>query len=264
METNQQEHVAIPPIRLKVATATYDDVKLAFRAGLRDFTKRPGLGLFFGLFYALFGALLVAGLVIFDQFWIVIIVGVGFPLVAPFLAAGLYEMSRRLKRGDPFTASDIFLVIFMQQRREFGWMAFVVLFVFWIWAYQIRLLLAIFLQWKSFSTFHDFMTILFTTSEGASFLIVGTIVGAFLATVLFSITVIAMPLLLDKDVDIVTAMITSVKTVKESPLVMLSWGAVIGALTLIAIVPVFLGVILVFPILGHTTWHLYERLVSEA
>jgi uncharacterized membrane protein len=151
----------------------------------------------------------------------------------------------------------------MQQRREFGWMAFVVLFVFWIWAYQIRLLLAIFLQWKSFSTLQDFVAILLTSTEGVSFLVVGTIVGAFLAIVLYSITVIAMPLLLDRDVDIVTAMITSVKAVRQSPVVMLVWGAAIGAVTLLAIAPVFIGVIFVFPILGHTTWHLYERLVSE-
>jgi uncharacterized membrane protein len=75
--------------------------------------------------------------------------------------------------------------------------------------------------------------------------------------------VIAMPLLLDRDVDIVTAMITSVKAVRQSPVVMLVWGAAIGAVTLLAIAPVFIGVIFVFPILGHTTWHLYERLVSE-
>jgi len=263
MPTNQNEHIVTPPVRLTVGTATFDDVKNALRAGFTDFTRRPGLGLFFGLFYALFGAFLIAGLVIFHQFWIVIIVGVGFPLVAPFLAAGLYEISRRLKYAEPFTASDIFLVIFMQQRREFGWMAFVVLFVFWIWAYQIRLLLAIFLQWKSFSTLQDFVAILLTSTEGVSFLVVGTIVGAFLAIVLYSITVIAMPLLLDRDVDIVTAMITSVKAVRQSPVVMLVWGAAIGAVTLLAIAPVFIGVIFVFPILGHTTWHLYERLVSE-
>jgi len=75
--------------------------------------------------------------------------------------------------------------------------------------------------------------------------------------------VIAMPLLLDKEVDFVTAMITSVRTVLASPVVMLGWGAAVGALTLLAIAPGLVGVIFVFPFLGHTTWHLYERLVSE-
>jgi len=254
---------AAPPVRLEVGVATFDDVKTALRLGVRDITMRPLLSLFFGLFYALFGGILVSGLVVFEQVWVLIAVGVGFPLVAPFLAAGLYEMSRRLKRKDPFTASDIFLVVFNQQRREFGWMALAVLFVFWMWAYQVRLLIALFFQNQGALSLESLASFLFTTGEGATFLLIGTLVGALLASVLFSITVIAMPLLMDKDIDFVTAMLTSVKTVRSSPVVMLGWGAVVGALTLIAIAPMFLGVIFVLPILGHTSWHLYERLISE-
>ena len=264
MQTDQGKHHTDTAIRLKIGVATFDDVKAALRAGIRDITKRPVLSLFFGLVYALLGGILISGFLVFHQAWMVIAVGVGFPLVAPFLAAGLYEMSRRLKGREPFTASDIFLVIFKKQRGEFGWMGLAVLFVFWMWAYQVRLLLALFLQNQATLSFENFVSVLFTTPEGATFLLIGTLIGALLATLLFSITVIAMPLLMDKDIDIVTAMVTSVKTVRKSPVVMLGWGAIVGALTLIAIVPMFLGVIFIFPILGHTTWHLYERLVSEA
>ncbi len=263
MQADQQVPEAVPPIRLTVGTATFDHIKTAFRAGCRDFLTRPGLSLFFGLFYALFGAAAISGLLVFDQIWIVIAAGVGFPLVAPFLAAGLYEMSRRLKRGESFSLPDIFLVVLRQQRREFGWMAFVVLFVFWLWAYQIRILLALFLQWQNFSSIGELARILFTTEAGLSFLLVGSVVGAFTATCLYTITVIAMPLLLDKNVDVVTAMITSFKTVRNSPVVMLCWGAAVGAATLLAIASLFLGVIFVFPILGHVTWHLYEQVVTE-
>ena len=263
MQMDQDQHDAAPPVRLEVGVATLDDVKKALRLGLRDITVRPALSVFFGLFYALFGGILVSGLVVFDQIWILIVVGVGFPLVAPFLAAGLYEMSRRIKREQPFTASDIFLVVFNQQRREFGWMALAVLFVFWMWAYQVRLLIALFFQHQGALSFESLATFVFTTGEGATFLLIGTLIGALLATVLFSITVIAMPLLMDKDIDFITAMLTSVKTVRSSPVVMLGWGAVVGALTLIAIAPMFLGVIFIFPILGHTSWHLYKRLISE-
>lgn len=262
-EQGQGKGQAPASISLTVKTAGFDDVKGAFFAGLRDFTRRPMLSMFFGLVYALFGAVLIAALVVFDQIWMAIAAGVGFPLVAPFLAAGLYEMSRRLKSGEPFSANDIFLVIFRQQRREFGWMAFVVLFVFWIWAYQVRLVLAITLQFQGFRSMDHLLSTVFTTADGAAFLLVGTAVGAVLSTVLFSITVIAMPLLLDKNVDFVTAMITSVKTVLASPVVMLLWGAAVGAMALLAIAPLFIGVILVFPVLGHASWHLYERLVSE-
>lgn len=268
MQMEREEGAAEPqagrqPIRLDVKAATFDDIRGALSDGLRDFAKRPMLSMFFGLVYALFGAVLIAGLIISDQFWLVVAAGVGFPLVAPFLAAGLYEMSRRLKAGESFSASDIFLVIFRQQRREFGWMAFVVLFVFWIWAYQVRLIFAITLSFQGFRSMEHLLQNLLTTGDGLTFLAVGSAVGAVLSTVLFSITVIAMPLLLDKNVDFVTAMITSVKSVLMSPPVMLFWGAAVGAVALLAIAPFFVGVILVFPILGHASWHLYERLVSE-
>lgn len=252
------------PPRLKVKAATWDDLKGAVRAGMRDVKERPALSFFFGLVYALIGGALVLGFTVLDQFWIVIAAGMGFPLVAPFLAAGLYEISRKLERGEPFTAKDILLVVFNQRRREFSWMAFVVLFVFWIWAYQARILLAIFLQNHSILSLDNLATAVFTTNDGLAFLATGSVVGAAIATFLFSITVISMPLLLEKEVDFITAMITSVKTVTHSPLVMLCWGASIGALTLLSVAPAMIGVVFVFPVLGHISWHLYRRLVSEA
>ncbi|MDF1719908.1 MAG: DUF2189 domain-containing protein [Minwuia sp.] len=262
-EQERQEATASPPVQLDVAIATLGDIREALRAGFRDFGRRPVLSLFFGAVYALFGAVLIVGLSVYDQIWIVIAAAVGFPLVAPFLAAGLYEMSRRLKREETFNARDVFGAIFSQQRREFGWMSFVVLFVFWIWAYQVRLVLALTLYRNGVHSLDHLLSVLFTTSEGMTFLAIGSIIGAVLATILFSITVISMPLLLDKRVDIVTAMITSVKTVIQSPVIMLGWGAVVGALTLLAVAPLFIGVIFIFPVLGHASWHLYERLVSE-
>lgn len=259
-----QPHMDISPVpRLDVRAAGFDDIRVAIRAGLRDTMASPVLSLFFGLVCALFGAVLLSSLVVFDQILIAIAAGVGFPLVAPFLAAGLYEISRRRCRGEPFSASDIFLVVFAQRGRQLGWMSFVVLFVFWMWAYQVRLVMALTLGYRGVGSLEAFTEVLLTTSEGASFLIVGTIVGAVLSTVLYSLTVISMPLLLDKEVDFVTAMITSVKTVLASPAVMLIWGAAVGGLTLLAIAPAFIGVIVIFPILGHATWHLYDRLVFE-
>lgn len=200
--------------RLKACAARAEDLKAALRLRLRDIAGRPALSLFFGLVYALFSDLLIAGLMGAGQVWTLIAVGVGFPLVAPFLAAGLYEMSRRLQRAEPSNARDILLVVFNQQRREFCWMALVVLFFFWMWAYQVRLWLAIFLQNQPTQSFESVVAVVFSTFEGAMCLAIGSGAGAVLATGLFSITGIAMPLLLDKDVDFVTAMLTSIKAVR--------------------------------------------------
>lgn len=261
MQSDQAQTAAPRPQPMTVGVATVGDLAAALRAGLRDLLARPALSLLFGAVFAALGGVLIAGLTVFDQIWVAIAVAVGFPLVAPFLAVGLYEMSRRLSRGEPFSASDILRLVLGQQRREFRWMSFVVLFVFWIWAYQVRLVLALTMHYRHFRSFEDLLAGVFTSAGGAAFLAVGSLIGAALATVLYSITVIAMPLLLDREVDFVTAMITSVRTVLASPLVMLGWGAAIGAMTLLAAAPLLLGVIVVFPLLGHATWHLYARLI---
>ena len=90
----------------------------------------------------------------------------------------------------------------------------------------------------------------------------GTCIGAFLSAVLFSVTVVAMPMLLDREIDFVSAMITSVRVVTENPGVMLTWAAIISVTILLSLVPAFLGLIVTLPILGHTTWHLYQRAVQ--
>ena len=240
------------------------DIRHAVGAGWRDFTRRPLLSGFFGLFYCLFGLAFMAGLLWFDRVWLILPLAVGFPLVAPFAAAGLYDISRRLERGEDFTWRDVFTVIWAQRNRELGWMAFVTLFVLWFWLYQARLLLAIFLQSLNFSSFVRFLDVVATTTNGWLFLGVGTLVGAFWASVLFTVTVISMPLLLDRQIDFVSAMVLSIKTVFKNPVVMIGWGLIIAALVMASMIPAFAGLIIVLPVLGHATWHLYRRAVVEA
>ncbi|MBO9447359.1 DUF2189 domain-containing protein [Ruegeria sp. R14_0] len=244
-----------------VNRVTADDITASLKAGFSDFLARPFMSGFFGLFYAAFGILFVWVLVWLGKIWMIIPAAVGFPLVAPFAAAGLYEMSRRLQRGQSFVWSDILTVMADQRKREMGWMAFVTLFIFWVWIYQVRLWLAILLQDASFSDFGGFMHTVFFTPKGWTFLAIGTCIGAFLSSVLFSVTVIAMPMLLDRETDFVSAMLTSIRVVTESPVVMLVWGAIISITMLLSMVPAFLGLIFTLPILGHATWHLYQRAV---
>ena len=248
----------------KVNTVTADDITAALKAGFSDFLARPLMSGFFGLFYAVFGVLLVWTLVWLGKIWMIIPAIVAFPLVAPFACAGLYEMSRRLQKGESFGWSDILTVMANQRKREMGWMAFVTLMVLWVWFYQFRTVLVIVLQDASFSDIDGFINIVLFTSEGWTFLAIGLCVGAFLSAVLFTVTVVAMPILLDRDIDFVTAMITSVRVVTESPVVMLTWAAIITVTMLLSLVPAFLGLIFTLPILGHTTWHLYQRAVSPA
>ncbi len=252
------------PVSPAVNRVTADDITASLKAGFSDFLARPVMSGFFGLFYAVFGLLLVWSLVWLGQIWMIIPAVVGFPLVAPFAAAGLYEMSRRMQKGERFVWSDILTVMANQRKREMGWMAFVTLFIFWVWMYQVRLWLAIILQDASFSDFDGFLNTVFFTTQGWIFLAVGTCVGAFLSAVLFAVTVVAMPMLLDRETNFVSAMLTSISVVAENPVVMLGWAAIITVTILLSMAPAFLGLIFTLPILGHTTWHLYQRAVPPA
>jgi uncharacterized membrane protein len=248
----------------KVNKVTAGDITASLKAGFSDFLARPFMSGFFGLFYAVFGILFVWSLVWLGKIWMIIPAIVAFPLVAPFAAAGLYEMSRRLQKGKSFGWSEILTVIANQRKREMGWMAFVTLFIFWVWIYQVRLWLAIILQDASFSDFDGFLNTVFFTPQGWTFLAIGTCVGAFLSAVLFSVTVVAMPMLLDRETNFVSAMLMSIRVVTENPVVMLTWAAIISVTMLLSLVPAFLGLIFTLPILGHTTWHLYQRAVPPA
>lgn len=248
----------------KVNKVTADDITASLKSGFSDFLERPVMSGFFGLFYAVFGILIVWILVWLGKIWMLIPAGVGFPLVAPFAAAGLYEMSRRLQMGESFGWSEILTVMANQRKREMGWMAFVTLFILWVWFYQFRTVLVIVLQDSSFSDLDGFFNVVLFTPEGWTFLAIGTCAGAFLSAFLFSATVVSMPMLLDRDIDFISAMLTSIRVVRENPVVMLGWAAIITVTMLVSIAPAFLGLIFTLPILGHSTWHLYQRAVTPA
>ncbi|WP_322988469.1 DUF2189 domain-containing protein [Hoeflea sp.] len=244
-----------PPMR----TIGFADVKASLADGWADFRAHPGFGLFFGGIYMVGGWLILAFLNRVGAPWMIIPLAIGFPLLGPFVAVGLYEVSRRRRAGEPVTRKGVLAQVFYQRERQLGWMAFVVMFIFWVWVYQVRLLFALFLGFKSFSSWDAFVQIVLSTPEGWGFLIVGTIVGAFLACVLFSTTVIALPMLAEREVDFVTAMITSVAVVVKNPLPMLAFGFIVGLATLVAMLPAFVGLLVILPVLGHATWHLYRR-----
>jgi uncharacterized membrane protein len=246
------------PVVRRIAAA---DIAEALGQGLRDFQAVPLYGLAFGAFYAAGGIAILLCLTAFGMVYLAYPLAAGFALIGPFVAIGLYEVSRRREMALPVSPRAIWATV--RTRSEIGWMAFVTLFVFVIWMYQVRLLIALLLGLNaSFSSLHDFITVVLTTNEGLLFLAIGNAVGAALSLVLFSLTVVSFPLLLDRDVDFVTAMITSVRAVVTSPLPMISWAALIVILLAVSAMPYFLGLIVTLPVLGHTTWHLYRRIIA--
>jgi len=246
------------PVVRRIAAA---DIAEALSQGLRDFQAVPLYGLAFGAFYAAGGIAIVLCLTAFGMVYLAYPLAAGFAMIGPFVATGLYEVSRRREGGQPVSIGAIWATL--RTRSEIGWMAFVTLFVFVVWMYQVRLLIALLLGLNaSFSSLHEFITVVLTTNEGLLFLAIGNAVGAALSLILFSLTVVSFPLLLDRDVDFVTAMITSVRAVVTSPLPMIGWAALIVVLLAVSAMPYFLGLVVTLPVLGHTTWHLYRRIIA--
>ena len=237
------------------------DLVDALAAGLRDFQAYPAFGLFFGGVYALGGVVILACAFLWDLLYLVYPLAAGFVLIGPFVAVGLYEVSRLREQGQVPTPSGVFSAIWVQGGKEISWMAFVTIFLFIIWMYQVRLLIALFFGLHGMPA-GGFPAVLFTTPEGLAFLAVGHVVGAVLATVTFSLTVVSFPLLLDREVDFITAMIASVRAVACNPVVMLGWALCVVLMLFTAALPAFLGLAVVLPVLGHTTWHLYRKLVA--
>lgn len=239
----------------------FEDLKACLCKGISDFRRAPMFGLFFGGIFAFGGMLIVQSFYVWEKGWLIYPMIVGFPLIGPFAAVGLYDVSRRLDKGVPLRWNEILSVVSLQTSRQLPYMAFVMLFIFWIWMYQIRLLLAIILGRMSIPSWDSFFNIITTTPEGWTFIILGHIVGAGFSLLLFSVTVVSIPLILDREIDFVTAMITSVKTVKKSPFVMISWGVFIGFTILMSCIPLFLGLLIALPVLGHASWHIYKKAV---
>lgn len=241
-----------------VRRITVADIVEALGEGLRDFQVAPLYGLIFGALYAAGGVAILLCLVVLDLIYLAYPLAAGFAMIGPFVATGLYEVSRRRENGLAISVAAIWGTV--KSRSEIGWMAFVTLFIFVVWMCQVRLLIALLIGLNaSFSSMHEFITIVLTINEGLMFLAVGNAVGVALSLILFSLTVVSFPLLLDRDVDFVTAMVTSVRAVAASPLPMIGWASVIVMLLAVSAVPYFLGLMVTVPVLGHTSWHLYRR-----
>jgi uncharacterized membrane protein len=244
-----------------VRRITWRDIAESVALGLRDLRAHPRYGLSVGLFFALGGVLVIASVVMLGVPYLAYPLAAGFVIVGPFAALVLYEVSRRSDAGEPVAARAVLSV--MVTRSEVKWMAFVTLFLFLMWMYQVRLLIALFLGVGArFSTFADFLRVVVGTPEGLLFLAVGNVVGAVLSLVVFTLTVVSFPLMLDREIDFITAMITSVRAVLMNPVVMLGWAAVVVVVLMAGAVSGFLGLVVALPALGHATWHLYRRVVA--
>jgi len=233
------------------------------KLGLGDFIKAPKYGLFLGTMWTLVGWLIILLLFWLSMPYLAYPIAIGFAMIAPFIAAGTYEVSRRLETGEPLSWRVVLGTIWQQKGRELGWMALVTGFAFFIWVNYAAITYLLFFGLKEMQ-FNTFLEALLTTSSGLSFIALGNFVGAIFATIVFSVTVISFPLLMDREVDFATAMTTSVRAVMMNLLPMIVWAVTIGLCFLLAIITFLITLPIILPVLGHATWHMYRKVVASA
>lgn len=248
---------AKPDRALRQITVT--DLVEIFGAGVRDFRAAPRFGLFFGGIYAAVGWALLALLLYFGWPYLAYPVAMGFALVAPFAVVGLYTVSADLEAGRTPTWASVIGAIRGSVKRDLRWMALITGFSMIIWMDIAAFLLFAFVGVNGVTA--DVLDTILTTPSGLLFLVLGNTAGALIAMAVFSISVISFPMLCDRDIDFVTAMTTSVRLVVENPKAMLCWAALIGILSGLSVLSVFVGLLVVLPVIGHATWHLYRRAV---
>lgn len=256
--TESHIHHALPPVR----RLQLDRPWAWLAAGWQDLMRAPGVSLTYGAIFTAVSFLITAGVFLGGVEYLLFPLAAGFMLVGPMLAVGLYETSRRLETGEPVSLrSALFVATRSPMRLAFLGVTLMALLLIWMRA--ATLLLALFLGPMAFPPLAEVVPTLLLTSQGVALLVVGTACGALLAAAVFTISVVSVPLLMERDLDFASAVFISVQAVLRNPKPMLLWAWLIALLTGIGLATCFLGLIVTFPLVGHATWHAYRETVGR-
>lgn len=225
--------------------------------GWRDFTRAPAIGLFYGACFVLMGWALMK--VYENAPAYVLALSAGFLLMGPFLCMGLYQVSRQLERGErpDFGGS---LVAWIRKTDSLAIFGFALLILELLWGRASLVVFAL-----SFDTMPDFKgsIVRLLDPENLSFIVAYVAVGGVFAALIYALSVVSIPMILDRQTDAITAGLTSIRLVLTQPAVMILWGALITALVVAAMLPWFAGLLVVGPVLGHASWHAYRAAVGD-
>jgi len=238
------------------------DLRDAVARGLEDFGAYRSDVLFLGAIYAVVGVVLARLAFGLDLLPLVFPLASGFALIGPFAAIGLYEMSRRREQGLNVSWAN---AVDVSHSPAFGAilvLGAILIALFLLWLYAAWLIFAHTMGPAAPASASAFLRDIFLTNAGRAMTVIGIAVGFVFALVAMAISIVSFPLLLDRDVGLDTAIGTSVRAVMANPAPMAVWGLVVAAGLVLGSVPLFIGLVVVLPVLGHATWHLYRKLIA--
>lgn len=238
------------------------DLREALRLGWEDFQAMPSHAIVVCVIYPVLGLVLFRMVLGYSVLPLLFPLAAGFALIGPFAAIGLYELSRRRERGEEVDAWDAIKVL---RAPSFGAMLELGVFLLVLFGAWIGVANAIYITifgHAPAASIPDFATRVLTTPEGWSLIIVGCGVGLLFAVVALCVSVLSFPLMLDRHATAIDAIRTSLRAVAANPVAMAGWGLIVAALLVIGSLPLFVGLAVVLPVLGHATWHLYRRVVE--
>lgn len=260
MATGETEHAYTMPIP-EIRPVRIDRPWQWLAAGWRDFTAVPGVSLCYGLMFSLAGYLVAYGLYAFNLFYLVLPVAAGFALVGPVAAIGLYDVSRRLEAGQPVTLGTA-LGTFLTHPTTVLAMGMVLMLFMLAWIRVAMLVFALFFGGMAIPH-DDFIATVFFAPESLPFVVTGTAIGAALAAMVFAVSAISLPMLLDRNVGVPTAVAASLRAVNRNPQAMALWAALIAGFTAFGVATLFIGLAVCLPLVGHASWHAYRDLVGD-
>jgi uncharacterized membrane protein len=257
--TRENLHSPPPEIR-RISVSDLGDV---LSKGLDDFGACRTDVIFLCVIYPLVGLVLARLAFGYDLLPLVFPLASGFALIGPFAAVGLYEMSRRRELGMEVGWADAFGVIRSPSFGAIALLGLVLMGIFLLWLVAAEAIYQMTLGPEPPASFASFVRDVFTTDAGWIMIAAGIGVGFVFALLVLSISVVSFPLLLDREAGVDTAVLASLRSVSANPGAMTVWGLVVGGALVVGSIPFFLGLIIVMPVLGHATWHLYRKVVPR-
>ncbi len=240
---------------------TISDLGDALAKGIRDFGACRTDVLFLGLIYPMVGLILVHGALWRETLPLIFPLISGFALLGPVAAAGLYEMSRRRELGEQPSWADGFQVLNGPSFGAMVGLALIMTAVFVLWLFAAMTIYNMTMGPEAPASLSSFVRDVFTTEEGGLMIVAGLGVGFLFALFVLATSVVSFPLLLDRKVTLGTAMGTSIRAFMQNKMVMLVWGAIVATGLVLGAIPFLLGLIVIVPVLGHATWHLYRKVL---